>query len=496
MTKKNIAIVWFRNDLRLADNAALFAASQYTSILPLFIWDPTAESPWQAGAASQWWLHHSLQDLDKALVAHGSKLLIMQGDRLKIFEELSEKFKIDSVYWNRSYEPSVRIFDNKITKLLEAKGVRVERCRSNLIFEPGALLKSDGSPYKVYTAFWNTFLKSWQDHQKSVIVSEGKQSRSTIDRLAPLPFGAETLSLASEDLNLLPKIPWDSAFYKHWQPGESAAYLRLKNFIAQDIEKYQEQRDLPGVLGTSTLSPYLHFGQIHPLKIFHEIETKFGPLTKIRNVNIIQFCKELVWRDFAHHLLYFFPTLPQIPMNKSLDGFPWQKSKSNLTAWQKGMTGYPIVDAGMRQLWQTGWMHNRVRMIVASFLIKDLRITWQEGSRWFWDTLVDADLANNTQGWQWTAGCGFDSAPFFRIFNPTSQGEKFDPVGTYIKTWCPELSGLPQKWIHQPSLAPAAILSAAKVKLGYDYPMPIISHKIARDFTLQAYQKLKDSKKA
>ncbi len=480
MQKKNIAIVWFRNDLRLADHAALFAASQHSSIIPLYIWDPDTESPWQAGSASQWWLHHSLNNLDQALVEKKSKLIIMRGDRLKIFEQILEKFKIDAVYWNRSYEPSVRSSDKKIQKYLFEKGVAVQICRGNLIFEPGEIVKSDGTPYQVYSAFWRTFISHWQSSSSKQVIA-----------IPPLAAQAKALSVTCDALNLLPTIPWDSAFCKYWQPSEAEADRRLNQFLLQSIAKYQKQRDLPGILGTSTLSSYLHFGQIHPQTIYKKIAEKFGDLKKITDLNIVQFCKELAWREFSHHLLYYFPTLPEHPMKKTFNHFPWRKADRTFDAWKKGLTGYPIVDAGMRQLWQTGWMHNRVRMIVASFLTKDLHISWQEGARWFWDTLLDADLANNTQGWQWTAGCGFDAAPFFRIFNPTSQGEKFDPSGIYIKTWCPELERLPQKWIHQPWMAPENVLLEAKVNLGVNYPFPIVDHKKSRDFSLKAYKNLK-----
>ncbi|MBP6217408.1 MAG: deoxyribodipyrimidine photo-lyase [Oligoflexales bacterium] len=484
MNKLNVAIVWFRNDLRLQDHAALLRASRQKSLIPLYIWDPETEGRWQAGEASRWWLHHSLLDLDRELSKRNSRLIILCGNRLKIFETLITKFKISSVFWNRSYEPDLHDSDTLVEDLLVRKGIQVEICRGNLITEPGEVLKDDGTPYLVYTAFWKRFLSNLE----LKLEPHGHKTES----LPPLPPGVQGWGETLSKLNLLPAIPWDSAFSSYWKVSEQEAHVRLNTFLKNNIRGYQKQRDLPSVTGTSSLSPYLHFGQIHPARIFKSIQSQFGDVKKIEDPSIVQFCKELVWREFAHHLLFHFPILPELSMRKKFNKFPWKADEKKFNAWKKGMTGYPIVDAGMRQLWTTGWMHNRVRMIVASFLTKDLHIPWQEGAQWFWDTLLDADLANNTQGWQWTAGCGFDAAPFFRIFNPMTQGEKFDPGGVYIKTWCPELKGLPEKWIHKPWMAPPKTLSDAGLRLGVDYPLPIVDHKLAREYSLEAFKKLQN----
>lgn len=481
MKTSKIAVVWFRNDLRLQDNPALIEGSQYTHLIPLYIWDPQTEAPWDPGAASRWWVHHSLKSLNESLLEKNSKLLIVQNKRLHVFKKLLEAFPIHSVFWNRAYEPLIRKSDEEIETFLTEAGVQVKTFSGNLIFEPGQLSKEDGKPYQVYTAFWKCFLKKKREIFKKVTFN-----------IPPLPESAKNFGISCEALKLLPKIPWDQNFYTHWKPGEEQAHLRWKTFLNKTLPSYKDQRDFPSLKGTSSLSPHLHFGEIHPLRMIQDIEKKFGSLDKIRDEHLLQFCKELLWREFAYHLLFAFPSLADESMKKVFDHFPWKAKGHGFEAWKKGQTGYPIVDAGMRQLWSIGWMHNRVRMIVASFLTKDLNVSWKEGARWFWDTLVDADLANNTQGWQWTAGCGFDAAPFFRIFNPVRQGEKFDPKGDYIRQWCPELKKLPPPWIHKPWLAPDKVLAEAGVKLGKDYPHPIIEHDSARKQSLRAFKALKN----
>jgi deoxyribodipyrimidine photo-lyase len=307
--------------------------------------------------------------------------------------------------------------------------------------------------------------------------------------IAPMKWPA---SLALETLELEPKIYWTAGMCAAWQPGEGGAGKNLSQFLAAAFEKYSEQRNRPDVVGTSRLSPHLHFGEISPRQVWHGLRAMATkrklPLTAWRGS---QFLAELGWREFAHHLLFHFPHTPTEPLRPEFKKFPWRNEPVWLEAWQRGRTGYPIVDAGMRELWATGWMHNRVRMIVASFLVKDLLLSWQDGARWFWDTLVDADLAQNTLGWQWTAGCGADAAPYFRVFNPTSQGEKFDPRGDFVRRWCPELAKLPDAWIHQPHKASPEVLRAAGVELDRTYPEPIVSHAIARDVALEAFARIK-----
>lgn len=481
MSQKKTALFWFRNDLRLDDQAGLVAAAKYQQVLPIFIWDPDAESPWAPGAASRWWLHHALKALDQSLIEKNSKLIILKGDRLKVFTSLIQNFQIDSVFWNAAYEPKLRQSDQNIAQLLKQHRISLEIHHGNLMMEPGQVCKKDQTPYLVYTAFWKQFLKQFE-----------RQTQLSAPSLPTLPDGALKHSLTCEDLKLLPTIPWDSDFYKHWSPTEASALTQSSNFLKSAVTQYQEQRNLPAMEGSSQLSPFLHFGQIHPGRIWNQIEQRYGRVNEISNPGILQFCKELVWREFSYHLLVYFPNLPDQSMKSVFDKFPWKDDPELLRCWQHGKTGYPIVDAGMRQLWKTGWMHNRVRMIVASFLTKDLQISWKEGAHWFWDTLLDADLANNTQGWQWTAGCGFDAAPFFRIFNPITQGETFDPEGHYIKTWCPELKQLEKAYIHKPWLAPQRSLDQAQVRLGANYPHPIVDHQQARMSSLLAFHGLKN----
>lgn len=482
MKKNQVALMWFRSDLRIDDNEAFFASCAYSHVIALFIWDQKVDYPWECGEASKWWLHHGLTDLKACLAKKGLPLVILKGDRFEILKDLVFQFSVTSLFWNRSYDPKTFAFDEKIKSYFLKNDVHVGTFQANLICEPGSVLKSDKSLYLVFTAFWRAFINGLKPFK----LLDSK----AIPSFPKCPFGAEELSLPIDRLELLPKIPWDKAFYKLWDASLKGASLALEEFIKESILTYQIQRDLPAVSGTSRLSPYLHFGQIHPKRIFYMIEKAFGPIQVIQDQNILQFCKEVVWREFAYHLLFYYPSLPLEPMKKSFQKFPWKNDKTKLRAWKKGLTGYPIVDAGMRELWQTGWMHNRVRMIVASFLTKDLHISWQEGALWFWDTLVDADLANNTQGWQWVAGCGFDAAPFFRIFNPVTQGEKFDPEGLYVKKWCPELALLPSSYIHKPWLAPASVLTKAGVRLGTDYPKPIVDHKESREYSLKAFEKL------
>ncbi len=478
MHSKTTAILWFRKDLRLLDNEALQAASAYQFVIPLFIWDPEREEPWQVGAASRWFLHHALEDLSKQLAAKGSRLIFKKGLTLKVFEEFLKNHPVDAVFWNKSYEPSMQIADAKIENFLQCEGIYFQSFENNLLFKAGSILKRDGKPYLVYTAFWRECLKHFAFKTKKEIHA--------------LPSSLS--SIHSDDLRqfeLLPDISWDTGFYKSWKVTEKEAHIRFDRFLKDKIQRYETDRNLPSMDGTSTLSPYLHWGLIHPHRLLLKIKNQFGPIENLKDENLIQFCKELVWREFSYHLLFYYPKLSEFPMKEEFLKFPWVYDEELFAAWKRGKTGYPIVDAGMRQLWKTGWMHNRVRMIVASFLIKDLNISWKEGARWFWDTLVDADLANNTQGWQWVAGCGFDAAPFFRIFNPITQGESYDPDGLYVKTWCPELAKMPAKWIHKPWLASKEILAKSHVSLGRDYPLPIVDHVEARNRSLSAFKKLR-----
>ncbi|MFO1500788.1 MAG: deoxyribodipyrimidine photo-lyase [Verrucomicrobiota bacterium] len=477
------AIIWFRLDLRLRDNPALRAAiGREGAVVPVFIWAPEEEAPWQPGAASKWWLHQSLAALDEQLRQAGSRLVIRRGPTLEALRALISETGASALYWNRRYEPTVTARDSKLKDALRRDGVVVESFNAALLHEPWTIQNQTGRPFQVFTPFWRHCLT--KPDPAELLPAPKRLSRPT-----PWPH-----SVSLDDLELEPRLNWADGFRPVWRPGESGAADHLKEFLGDAFDGYSNQRNRPDLAGTSRLSPHLHFGEIGPRQIWHGVKSmaaRRGLATGAWRSS--QFLAEIGWREFAHHLLYHFPQTPSEPLREGFDRFPWRKHPAWRKAWQRGRTGFPIVDAGMRQLWTTGWMHNRVRMIVASFLIKDLLISWEEGARWFWDTLVDADLANNTLGWQWTAGCGADAAPFFRIFNPVSQGEKFDPAGDYVRRWCPELAKLPSEWRQQPDQAPPEILDLAGVELGRTYPRPVVSHAIAREVALEAFARVKRS---
>lgn len=464
-------MVWFRQDLRIADNPALSAAARRgSSVIPVFIYDPEQEGRWSPGGAARWWLHHSLYELDKELRGRGSCLIIRKGNTLGNLEELIRQSQADTVFWNRRYEPTARRQDNKIADTLKRRGLAVETFNAALLFEPDDVLNKQGEPYRVFTPYYHACLAR----------GEPGPPIPAPRRLSAPQSWPRSLKLA--DLQLMPTIDWAGGLAEAWKPGEVAASKCLKRFMARALHDYNEQRERPDREGTSRLSPYLHWGEIGPRQVRSPLKDKSG-----RDAEA--FLRQLIWREFAHHLLYHFPHTPTEPLRSEFARFPWTNRRKLLLAWQRGRTGYPLVDAGMRQLWHTGWMHNRVRMIVASFLVKHLMIPWTAGAEWFWDTLVDADLANNTFGWQWTAGCGADAAPYFRIFNPVSQAERFDPDGRYVRRWIPELSRMPAPWIHQPWEASTSILDESGVRLGRSYPEPIVEHHEARRRALAAYVK-------
>jgi deoxyribodipyrimidine photo-lyase len=469
----SVAIVWFRRDLRLADNPALAAASAAGhEILPLFIHAPDEEAPWQPGAASNWWLHHALGDLSARL---DGRLLIRRGHSLATLHELIAASGAVAVYWNRLYEPAAIGRDTAVKQGLRADGVTASSHNAALLFEPWELATRQGDPYRVFTPFWKRLLEFGLPHPE------------------PGPAGALRLvgsalvgrlgGLAPADLGLLPGVRWDSGLHAAWQPTRSAAEGRLDEFVAVGLADYADARDRPGRDGVSRLSPWLHFGQLGP----RELVAAAQPAGQAASA----FLRELGWREFAHHLLYHFPHTPEAPLDPRFEAFPWADDAPALAAWQLGATGIPLVDAGMRELWQTGWMHNRVRMVAASLLSKNLLQPWQAGARWFWDTLVDADLANNTLGWQWTAGCGADAAPYFRIFNPVLQGERFDPDGSYVRTWLPELAPLTPRWIHRPWEAPVSVLDEAGLDKGSPYRRPLVDLKATRGRALDAWSRIR-----
>ena len=475
------AIVWFRHDLRLADNPALHAAMQSgKAVIPLFIYAPEEETPWQPGAASRWWLHESLAALDARLRELGLRLIIRFGPALATLREIAKETHADEVFWNRRYEPAVITRDRQVKEALRCDGLSAESFNGALLHEPWTIQNQSKKPFQVFTPFW-----------KYCLAKPDPAEPLPAPKILPAPLKWPK-SLALGELELEPKFKWAEGLRVAWQPGEAGATVNLDRFLAKAFDDYTDHRNRPDFVGTSRLSPYLHFGEISPRQVWHDLRQlalKRGlPVEQWRRS---QFVSEIGWREFSHHLLFHFPQTPTEPLRANFKKFPWRKDAAWLRAWQKGRTGYPIVDAGMRELFATGWMHNRVRMIVASFLAKDLLLDWQEGARWFWDTLVDADLAQNTLGWQWTAGCGADAAPYFRVFNPTSQGEKFDPHGQYVRKWCPELAQLPGEWLHKPWEAPSKTMAHAGVELGRDYPEPIVSHAIAREVALEAFATIK-----
>jgi len=478
------SLLWLRLDLRLADNPALQAAVERGgAVIPVFIHVPNEEAPWQPGGASRWWLHQSLRALDRDLHSAGSKLVIRQGPSLAMLRNLVKETGAGAVFWNRRYEPAVIARDTAIKEALLRHGLEAESFNGALLNEPWTIQNQSGKPFQVFTPFWRHCLS---------------KPTPTQPLSAPRRIAAPTRwpkSLTLDALELEPRIKWAGGLRAAWQPGAAGAQAQIKRFLNEAASVYSEDRNRPDRPGTSRLSPHLHFGEITPRQIWHAVrryaEAKDIPETTWRSW---QFLTEIGWREFAHHLLYHFPHTPTEPLRPGFKKFPWRKDAAWLKAWQRGRTGYPIVDAGMRELWTTGWMHNRVRMIVASFLVKDLLLSWQEGARWFWDTLVDADLAQNTLGWQWTAGCGADAAPYFRIFNPVSQGEKFDPLGDYVRRWCPEIATLPDKWLHRPWEAPAEVLKVSGVTLARTYPRPVVSHSIAREVALEAFDKIRNAK--
>ncbi|WP_028489041.1 cryptochrome/photolyase family protein [Thiothrix lacustris] len=448
------AIVWLRQDLRLADNPALYHACRTCDhIIPLFIDDPLPTSVSQLGAASRAWLHHSLQDLDTRLQAIGNRLTLQQGSALPILQKLIAATGATHVYWNRVYDPQSLARDKHIKEALKPS-CAVHSFNASLLNEPWEVLKADSTPYKVFTPFWKAMLKHGIQHLPLPLP----------ERIPPPPLQPESLPL--ETLGLLPHIRWDTGMMAHSQVGEEAAMQKLHDFLPTHGGAYKEARNFPAQPGTARLSPHLHFGEISPRQAVYHTERHLAEQPSAEN-GLRHFMQEIGWREFAYYLLYHFPHTVERALDARFDHFPWADNYTDvLERWQRGQTGFPIIDAGMRELWQTGWMHNRVRMIVASLLTKNLLVPWQVGEQWFRDTLVDADLASNVLGWQWVAGCGADAAPYFRIFNPTLQEQTFDPDGEYIRRWIPELQTR-------------------------DYPLPIVDLKASRERALTKFSQIK-----
>ena len=477
-------IVWFRRDLRLQDNPALHAAvKRGAAVVPVFILDDETDGRWRPGGASRWWLHRSLAALDASLRERGSRLVLAKGNARAVLRGLVEEVGATAVFWNRCYEPAVVARDAKIKAEFTAGGIDAKSFNGGLLHEPHEVANKQGRPFQVYSPYWRTCLTRLVAPPVKLAPGEKLAVPETWPR-----------STALAELELEPRIGWDAGLREAWTPGEETAARRLREFVAAEMDAYHEKRDEPACDGTSRLSAALHFGEISPRQVWAAVKARgkaSGVFPPSKGAQV--FLAEIGWREFAHHLLYHFPPTPETPLREEFARFPWAEDPDGrkLKAWQQGRTGYPIVDAGMRQLWRTGWMHNRVRMIVASFLVKHLRLPWTEGAAWFWDTLVDADLANNTLGWQWSAGCGADAAPYFRIFAPVLQGEKFDARGEYVRRWVPELARLPGKFVHAPWTAPDGVLTAAGVELGRNYPRPIVDHATARKEALAAFEKMK-----
>jgi deoxyribodipyrimidine photo-lyase len=478
--KAGAGIVWFRQDLRLDDNPALRAAVKRGGpVLPVFIWAPEEEGRWPPGAASRLWLHDSLVSVNASLQQRGSELVIRRGPTLESLRSIIDRTRAATVYWNRRYEPAAAQRDAMIETALSAAGIECVTCNGNLLVEPWDIRTGTGAPYQVFTRYWRTWLRA----------AASPPPRPPPRRL-PAP-ARRVASLAIADLALEPSRDWSRGIRAAWTPGERGGSAALKRFLRGRLNSYADDRDRMDLEATSRLSPHLHFGEISPGRVWHGVSDAAARAGGRLDRAAEKFLSELAWREFAHHLLHHFPWTTEAPLRESFREFPWRRDRAGLRAWQRGETGFPIVDAAMRQLWTTGWMHNRARMIVASFLVKDLLLPWQAGARWFWDTLVDADLASNTLGWQWCAGCGADAAPYFRIFNPVIQGRRFDPGGDYVRRWVPERAGVPRRSLHNPVATDGDGHSTSAVQLGRGYPAPIVNHAQARVRALEAFRSLR-----
>ena len=474
-------VVWFRNDLRLGDHPALTAAAERGDVVPTFVWAPDEEEPWAPGGAHRWWLHESLGALDASLREHGSRLVLRQGPSLDELLAVCRAGGADRVVWQTRYAPTLRRRDEAVRAGLEEAGVEVRQFAGRILHDPEQIRTGSGGPYRVFGPFW-------------------RKAKAALDPGDPLPTpdlgGAapETWpeSVDRDALGLTPEaqdgVDWAGAMRDEWAPGEAGAQARLHAFLGGPILDYSERRDFPAGGGSSKLSPHLHWGEVSPRQVWAEANgwVSNGATREAAD----GFLFEVGWREFSYHVLHHFPHMPDEPLKEKYRKMPWASDPDALRAWERGRTGYPIVDAAMRELWALGWMHNRMRMVTASFLTKDLLVPWQDGERWFWDTLCGGDLANNAMGWQWAAGSGADAQPFFRIFNPISQSKRYDPDGAYVRRWVPELAGLPTKHLHAPWDAPPEVLDEAGVVLGETYPEPIVDHAEARDRALTALKQV------
>ncbi len=465
-------LLWFRHDLRLADNRALLAAMESgRAVLPVYVLDEAAGERWAPASASRWWLHHSLAALDASLRERGATLLLLRrGDAAALIPELAREAGAREVHAGVMHEPWARARDAAVAATLQAQGSALHLHRVATLYAPDRIATKAGGRYGVYTPFANACRA----------LGEPDPPLPAPDRIA----GANPP--ASDDLGswgLLPTAPdWAGGMRETWTPGEAGAAGRLARFMERSVAGYDQDRNIPGRDSTSMLSPHLHWGELSPNQVWQAAHQSGSG----RALDV--FLAELLWHEFAAYLLWNNANLPDAPLRAAFSRLPWRDEPAGLRAWQRGRTGVPIVDAGMRQLWNMGWMHNRVRMITASFLVKHLLVDWVAGEAWFWDTLVDADLAANAASWQWVAGCGTDSQPFFRVFNPVSQGRKFDPDGTYVRRWVPELARMPDRWLHEPWSAPQDVLRDAGVALGSTYPHPLLDLDEGRQRALEIYR--------
>ncbi|HEY7772235.1 MAG TPA: deoxyribodipyrimidine photo-lyase [Marinagarivorans sp.] len=466
-------LLWFTHDLRLSDNSALCAASKSGApILPVYLIDDS--NPAKHTGASLWWLHHSLAALNQQLQAQGGELLILRGDTQSLLK-LADKHDCQQIYFSRAHEPWLAEQQKQLHQAASRQGVTCKQFAGQLLVEPDTIFNQQDKPFQVFTPYY-----------KTVMNQIGNPTPVTMPKTFTWKPHKIDASKTLKKQQWLPTQPNWATGFNHWRPGETGAHQHLKGVINR-LSQYHEARDIPSEEGTSMLSPHLHFGEISPRQVWQTVSQHFS------QGEASPYLRQLIWREFSYYLIHHYPHMLNAPFKDKFKDFPWRKATpKKLHLWQQGQTGYPLVDAGMRQLWQTGWMHNRVRMVVASFLTKHLQVHWRKGADWFWDTLLDADLANNTAGWQWVAGCGADAAPYFRIFNPVTQSEKFDKHGDYIRTYVPELAKLPSKYIHAPWEAPEEELKRAGIKLGETYPTPMVDHKTAREEALNAYAAIKN----